>query len=445
MPARILPERWKRLIRRNHSSGLRMYLHEVISTRCSRIPVFLIGSGIVMTMISLNSLAAEWSITPTVRFGGEYSDNIFLSSANPINTTSTNLTPEVRFNRANPNSAASIGARAQFRQYSDEELRDTNVQFLTLRSHYRSQQRSIWRLNGVLRRDTTITTAQVIDDLTDTTVVDENTGDPIDTVDTDVNLVDVEVRRNRIDLEPSWQYSLTELTSLRLRYRLQDVHYDNLQGTNLIDYRTHTVDTSLFRNLTQQDSLGMTLRLSRYSAPGNDTETDNLALNFGYDHRFQQDLLGGVTLGYRETTTKEGANEDTFHGAVVSVEFDKKQTALTSYNVSLTRDLNASGIGRIQQSDQLSIRVRSKLSPRLSSTFRVQAFDNNTLSGSITGNDRQYYSIEPGLRWAMTREWSVEGGYRYRWQKRELDTDSADSNTILVTLNYTWPRFAVSR
>ena len=117
---------------------------------------------------------------------------------------------------------------------------------------------------------------------------------------------------------------------------------------------------------------------------------------------------------------------------------------MTAYNISLKRDISPTGIG-VRQSDQLNVRARTRLSQRLTGTLRVQAFNTKTLEGDISSVDRTYYSVRPGLRWAMTRNWSVDGSYRYRRQKRELDSDAADDNSVFVSFNYDWPKITVSR
>jgi len=389
-----------------------------------------------------NSFAAEWSVTPRVHFGGQYDDNRTLSTSTTKEIAGSTITPGVSFNRVNPNSAASIGARAQFTQYSDNEIRDTNVQYLIFNTHYRPQPQSIWRMNGSLRRDTTITTIQNVDELVDETIVDEDTGEPIDT---DVGLVEVEVRRNRLNVSPSWQYTWTERTSLNLSYGFSTVYYSDSQGADLVDHRTHALDTSLSRKMTKNDNLGMSLHFSQFNAPDNNTDSDNISVNVRYGHDFEQDLKGNFSVGYRDTTTTTETTENTSGGLVLNLGINKKQTRLTSYNVSIRHGISASGSGRVLQSDQLNVRLRSRLTARLSTSLDAQAFDTKTLEGDITNADRVYYSIKPGLHWLMTRNWKINGSYRYRRQKRELASEAAESNSINVSINYTWPKMSASR
>src|SRR3989337_3578641 len=92
--------------------------------------VFSFIYGIAMLFNSYNAIAAKWSITPTVIFGGEYDDNFRLTTTGDDGITGTSITPEVNFNRADPNSAVSIGARLKYTQYDNEEIPGTSVQYL---------------------------------------------------------------------------------------------------------------------------------------------------------------------------------------------------------------------------------------------------------------------------------------------------------------------------
>ena len=77
--------------------------------------------------------------------------------------------------------------------------------------------------------------------------------------------------------------------------------------------------------------------------------------------------------------------------------------------------------------------------------FSASAFDNKTLEGDVTSIDRVYYSAEPGVRWSMTRDWAIDGSYVYRRQKRDLETVTAESNAIYLSISYSWPKIAASR
>ena len=392
-------------------------------------------SGMVMLFNSYIATAAEWSITPKVSFGGEYDDNFHFTTAGDDGVTGSSVAPEINFNRAEPDGAVSIGAQLKYIQYDNKEVSGTAVQYLTLKSDHKTQ-RSQWRLNGVLKSDTTQTT------ITDNSVPGDDETAPQDV---DAGLIEVSVRRHQLNLEPSWRYALSKITSMTLGYGLTDVFYSNAEGTDLVDYRSHRVNTRINHQVDEKNTLGITAQFSRFRAPDSDSETDNLSLAATIDHKFLQDLKGNVSLGYRETTTTSATDEDKSDGVVLNIGLSKQQTQITSYNISLKRDIRSSGAGTEVQSDSLTIRLNHKMTPRLSTSLSVNAFDNETLGGDVSSVDRIYYSIEPGLQWAITRDWTINGSYAYRWQKRDIEALAAESNAVFVSLNYIWPKISASR
>jgi hypothetical protein len=45
----------------------------------------------------------------------------------------------------------------------------------------------------------------------------------------------------------------------------------------------------------------------------------------------------------------------------------------------------------------------------------------------------------------ITRLWSLDGSYRYRWQMFEEQDEAATGNAVYLSVNYAWPNIAVSR
>lgn len=409
-----------------------LFVHQHL--RVSILCLFL--SGMVMLVNSYNSIAAEWSITPKVSFGGEYDDNFRFTTAGDDGVTGSSVAPEINFNRAEPDGTVSIGAQLKYTQYDNEEVSGTAVQYLTLKSDHKTQ-RSQWRFNGVMKSDTTLTT------ITDSTVPVDDTETPPQ--DVDAGLVEVSVRRNQLSLDPSWRYALSRLTSLQLGYGLNDVSYSNAGGTDLVDHRSHRVNARINFQMDESNIVGMTAQYSYFRAPDTDSRTDNISLAATVDHKFLEDLKSNVKVGYRETKITSTTDESKSDGVVLNAGITKQETRLTSYNISLQRDIRSSGAGVEVQSDSLTIRLNHRMSPRLSTSLSVNAFDNETLEVGVSSVDRVYYSAEPGVRWSMTRDWTINGSYAYRWQKRDMDTLTAESNAVFVSIDYAWPKISASR
>ena len=50
--------------------------------------------------------------------------------------------------------------------------------------------------------------------------------------------------------------------------------------------------------------------------------------------------------------------------------------------------------------------------------------------GDNTYKGQQYFSADVGFRWRMDRQWTLFGGYAYRWKEREDAVNDAASNSL---------------
>jgi hypothetical protein len=59
--------------------------------------------------------------------------------------------------------------------------------------------------------------------------------------------------------------------------------------------------------------------------------------------------------------------------------------------------------------------------------------------------DRNYYRLEPGLRWRWTEDLTVEASYRYARQRYVDAPEVVTSNSINLVFTYIVPKLSVSR
>jgi len=384
------------------------------------------------------AMGAEWSVVPSIQLTEKYEDNIRLATKTHDTVWGSTVSPSVQLVRTTPTSVAKVSARLRFNRYSGDEVRDTDVQYLTLSSRNRTP-RGRWALKGSFKRDTTLTT--LVEPESDTADEEELA----DAEDIDEGLVQVEVRRNQFDLDPSWSQNLTERMTLRLGYRLRDVYYSAAEGTSLFGYQRHSLDVALMRQVTERDKLGITARYSEYRAPEVNSKAGTSTLQASMDHAFSETLRGIVAVGLQNTSSMRGALEDEATGYTLDMRITKKINQSTNYRLALKRDVLPSGAGRVVQSDRFNIRFSSKITPKLTFSLSGRFFRNKSLEASATNVGRRYYSIEPNLRWLLTRKWSVDGYYRYRYQKYDNAAASAQSNAVFFAVRYAWPMIRVSR
>lgn len=377
------------------------------------------------------AFAQAWVVSPSISLSQEYEDNFRLDTDSPNDQVFTTvLSGEVEASRLTEVLDLRAFARYDAIHYEgdDDDLADKHNQFAGLGSLYRTELGE-WELDGSYRRDTVERTLNVLIDPGEVII------DPGE--DIDENLSRRQVRRERILIQPAWRRSLTELTEVELAYEFNDTSYDEPEGINFTDFTEHTVTGQLFRDITQRTTLNGIVDVNFYRGD-EDREFDNYALSGGIDHEFSELLQVGAELGVRftsfETPDEEDGEETGFVGSV----YGERNAESNSTRLEYRRQVLPSGAGELLETDLFTVRLNQELQPNLGFLLQGRFFRTRSdVEGST--NDRYYASIEPGLRWALTQDWSVDFFYRYEWEERDVDDDSADNHVAFISLNYVLP------
>jgi hypothetical protein len=273
----------------------------------------------------------------------------------------------------------------------------------------------------------------------------QTTPDTGDLRDTDVALVEQKVRRTWLAARPSWNYALSERSSLGLRYGITDVSFSNTLGTDLVDYKDHNLSAIYSRRITTQDDLNLVVNRFAYRPDETGTKSDTTQLLVGISHAYSETSRGRFLVGSGKTkeTTATATEEDTtsfvLEAGIV------QQSELTTFEGVISRDVQPSGIGRSVMSNQLRIYLARKISPMLSFVLRANVLRNEVLEGTDPDIDRRYYELIPALSWQWRPEWAFGTEYRYRSNKFDDNSETAESNMLFMSATYTWPRQVASR
>lgn len=374
--------------------------------------------------------AQAWVVTPSISLGQEYDDNFRLSTDSPTEQVYTTvLSGAVEVSRL-----TEIWQLRAFGQYDaihyegdDDDLADKHNQFAGFSSIYETQRGEL-ALEGSYRRDSILRTLNFDIDPGGVII------DPAD--DIDIDLVQRQVRRERFVIGPAWRRNLTELTELELAYEFQDTSYDDPEGLDLIDFYEHSGAVELTRQLTPLTSISTTVGADFYRGD-EEREYDNYSLAGSAEHEFSQTTRGGAGVGIRYTSF-DTPNEDGDEIGAIGFIFGERRTQLARYFLRYEKQLLPSGAGELIDSDIVTLRVNRELRPRLDFFLRGRFFRNRSeLEGSTA--DRYYFSVQPGLTWEFTRAWSLDASYRFDWEERDVDDDSANTHILFVALNYIWP------
>lgn len=414
----------------------------------SRIPASVAVLLALLLLRISDVTAAEWLVEPTASLYWRHDDNIGLEPDNDESTRATTLAAGAQVRRNTEVMALRARGLLDYTDY--DNFQDRDEQAADWAARYKGE-RHLWAFNGVYKRDTTfaIITDQTLSEVVGDDGVSEVVGDGGEIIVvvpdpggigepdlTDIGVTEEQIRRDRLTLRPSWDYDLTQRTVVGLSYRFIDVSYEDEPGVDLTDHRTHAVEGRLAYKLAPNETVLGTIEGAQFRADDTDSETDNVSLVGTYVRGFSPVSEGLFALGIRRSKVDEPGVDDTSTGAIVRARYTHELQA-GRISFSAGREVRPSGTSRMVESDHVDAVFERELTPRLIFSLAGTAFKiHSLLDDGIDTAERDYIRVEPALSYALTRELSLDGSYRYRWQERDIDPDSAESNAILIGIRY---------
>lgn len=393
----------------------------------------------LVTLLPNTASALEWLFDPRATLEQAYDDNFFLDSesSREEEVSSTILTGELALRGKSERTEIEALAKIDAVNHGgdNDRLDDRGNQLLGLSSFHDVSDQNALTFDAQLFRDTITRTEAIIVDPQDV-VIGEDGVLIDDEGDIDVNLVDQNVRRTRISINPGWNYRFSERTKGTLQYKYTDVSYSNDRGTNLEEFDSQSLIGRLRYRLSEKSTF-TGLVGAGFFRPDNNQDVDTYELKLGLLHRFSETLQLDFGVGPRYSEF-ENSNESSDSGVVANIGATKN-SGLTTYHVNLERQVYPSGSGNQVESDVLTLNIKRDLSPTVDFKMLTRAFKTDNTDDINSSSDRDYISIEPRLNWQFATSWSAGLSYRYR----EIDRDnggSGDSSAAFINISYLPPR-----
>lgn len=405
-------------------------------------PLLALACCLVTLGIPKISGASEWVANPSIRLGLESNDNITLATerAKTVSGTGATLTTNLDLGARQESWDMWGGLRLTSRRYADRDDLDTDNRTANLRYQLWTE-RNIWALKG----------SYTDESILNSTTIDPDVGNQTTRITTNIN--------------PAWSRSLSETTQLRVDYQYFDAQYKNDLSRSLLDYRQQALNLTISDQLTKRTGVYAILGHSNFevTSPESQIETSYTSTSrtntaqFGISHDFTETLKGSLSGGPRKTISEARicnffclarvTESDTNHGSVFKGSLESR-SELTRTTIGLSRSIDPSGSGGEVQTSNLSLTIDRQITPeRLSVRFVADGYKFEALGTTSSSIDRNYYRLEPGLRWRWTPEIALDASYRYA-QQRYLDanvTEVATANAIFVTLTVMPLRRSISR
>jgi hypothetical protein len=377
---------------------------------------------VLSTAALFNVQAAEWSLSGSINPSLEYDDNIFMRDENKLGDYHANMSPTLTVVHALENFETSLSTGYVLDRYERSTQLDTENPFWRFDTDYKTE-RSTWGLAVSYVESTSRSDAE------------EDSGD------FETNSISTTE-----SISPSYSFQLTDRDVLSVNASYSTKEYST---TDFSNSRNRSLSTNWQHQFTERFNGGVSVSMSNNKSSdllsSTDDDTYNVSLTTEYDLSEIWGINGSVGLrqldseqtdlfGFTESTSDTGSSLDM--NVIYKGEID-------SASLGLSRSISPSSTGGVTEQDRISLNWSRELSETL--TARVSTSFQRTTS-AIDGNDeRENINFSPSVNWKFSRDASVALTYTFRQQKEELDGTDASSQAVMLTLNYNWDGFKVSR
>lgn len=366
----------------------------------------------VLAMLAVGpALADQWYAEPKARLYGFYEDNVGLVTTNEKSSPGFIASASVKGGTRSETRDINLAGELVRRQYFDDSPRNT-TDFHFDGGYVRKIERDRFVLDAAYDLDSSLTSE----------------------VGTS-GRVQVNKRRNRWSLAPGWQRQVDERLSLNAALSYADVRYDDGLSAGLVDYSYATLGGGFAYGVSERMQVIGRLSYDRYDAEQITNTSDTFGLLAGVGYAFSEDWSVNALIGARvaEVETSLGSNDST--GGLFDISTTKR-IETGSLRAAIGRDLQPSGDGVLLDTLRASVDWDQAITPRWRGLLHIDAYRNTLPSGTASGLDRDYFSIAPRLRYQIERDWALDLGYRYRYQKYDNATASAEANAVFFTIAY---------
>ena len=396
----------------------------------------------VIGAIAPCALAAEWAIEPSVESRANWTDNINFTPNVHKNLFNWTVAPKVTFARRTEATEVAGTASLGINRYPGNSKFDTNDANLLLTSQLRDE-RNTYGLSAAFIRDSTLASELA------------TTG-----------IVLTRAQRNLVSASPSWNYSITERSSIFAQYRYDKANYE--AGFGLIDYSNQQITSGYQYLLSERTAATVSGSYSAYRADDGSFLTNSYGFNVGLTHNPTERLTLGLGIGAQrsDTTinsrallcqfgsiavcnffgiplqfvTATSKNSGTGLSYNASADYKWEQT---SASLSLGRNTNPTGTGLVVQTDGLTAGFKHQFNEKLSANAGGSWLISRYLGGLAA--DTEYYRLDTGISWKLDEWWTAGAGYSFASQKIKGVPENASANTVFLSISYNWPKISVSR
>ncbi|MDH3977585.1 MAG: outer membrane beta-barrel protein, partial [Gammaproteobacteria bacterium] len=265
----------------------------------------------------------------------------------------------------------------------------------------------------------------------------------------DEDFIGAQGTQTRWYFNPNYSYNFSPTTTLRLRGGYTDVSYSE-STISRFDYDNTTFSTTIIKVINPRSSIAIQGSLSHYSAKQprtrfkNTSDTDSIALVYQYS--FSPALQATLDIGWSNTETS-AKTPNGFGGFICSpnplatctIDSDgsnfvgnfrlSRITKLTSLSAGISQSISPSSNGTEVVRTTYDSSFLYNISRKLEGNFRVRYYDQDD-AGNLTRRKNSRFTINTGVRWKLSRHWSINVSYRYIDDEQQFGVLTQNEGTL---------------
>lgn len=399
---------------------------------------------VVFTGFSVTVAADEWELKGLLGQQLQYNDNINFSTILPQSVFGYLLMPLLEASRKTGAFDIAFKGQGDIRRYDDSRW-DCDNYNLGMNNAYRTN-RSVFGLGGGYTASCTY--AQQI-------------------ADTGILVPNSQVQNFRV--APSWIWQWTQLTQLLAEASYSKTSFSNLGivndgttgfsgndmyslklgGNHIWSPRLSLNGGLLFSNIQYTEANISQQNLYGFLLGANYLMTRQWQASMGVGLRLIDDQQqSNLTLGPQNTALSLGPV------ANIKVSYNGQRNR---FSTGYSTDPTPSAIGQTLQTHALFANYSYSVTQQVFLDIATSLNRSEAVTGQSTGTttgsfNRDFIFASAGLAWQIAKDWQLKGSYRYQWQHfpqqgdlPSLLTGTAESNSVMLFLNYAWDGIRDSR
>jgi|TARA_R110002096_G_scaffold25917_5_gene80576 hypothetical protein len=380
-------------------------------------------TGILFIISIINVQAAQWSLTGSLNPSFEYDDNIFMRDTNKVSDFHSQITPTLKTSYGLENVDITLSTGYTVDRYDKSRYLDQENPFYRLNSIYQTE-RSSWGLD-----------LSYIESSSRSEAV-EDTGDFETNSTSSTKMV-----------SPSFSYQLSERDSIFISGSYYERKFSTIDFS---DSESFIITTNWQHQFTERFNGGISISAGNTKFNEDKSNTDDDSYNISFTSMYNISEIWAINgrIGLRQVNSeKTGTLGDIDKSSDVgsSLDFSVSYSHdVDTANFSIARSISPSSTGEINEHDTIDLSLSRQLSETLTASISSSYQETRSAFDNLSDN-RKYFSVTPSLNWNFRHNTSLGLSYRYRNQKESFDGTNADSNTLMLTLNYNWDGLHVSR